>query len=266
MNSDGIFISRTEIQNKFRIRIPYLKYYQIVSSIKSVLTKTPKIISGFTEKDNKIQNLCLKNVQKVTSQQVYCQLVKKLYRIPTSQNKWIEYYPFLEQLNWKNIYLLPTKIVKNTNLISLQYKILHRVFKCNYKLFLWGVKDSSACIECNMTDNVEHYSYYCDTVKKFWDKIEIWVNNMFPVAVNFATLDILLGCQNPDKMYFYAINLILLYGKYFIHKCKLNNKSLSWDYFQIMLKNFLSIDKFSYISQGQDKVFNDKFGILVEKL
>ena len=83
-----------------------------------------------------------------------------------------------------------------------------------------------------MTDNVEHYFYYCDTVKKFWDKIEIWVNNMFPIAVNFATIDFLLGCQNLDKMYFYAINLILPYGKYFINKCKLNNKSLSWDYFQ----------------------------------
>ena len=117
-----------------------------------------------------------------------------------------------------------------------------------------------------MTDNVQHYFYYCDTVKKFWDKIEIWVNNMFPIAVNLATLDIFLGCQNLYKMYFYAINLILLYGKYFIHKCKLNNKSLSWDYFQKMLKKFLSIDKFSFISQGQDKVFNDKFGILVEKL
>ena len=32
------------------------------------------------------------------------------------------------------------------------------------------------------------------------------------------------------------------------------------------LKKILSIDKFSYISQGQDKIFNDKFGILVEKL
>ena len=89
---------------------------------------------------------------------------------------------------------------------------------------------------------------------------------MFPIAVNFAILDILLGCQNLDKMYLYAINLILLSGKYFIHKCKLYNKSLSWDYFQKMLKILLSIDKFSYISQGQDKVFNDKFGILEEKL
>ena len=145
------------------MRIPYLKYYQIISSIKSVLTK---IISRSIEKDNKIQNLCLRDVQKVTSQQVYCQLIKKLYQIPTSQNKWIEYYPFLEQLNWKNIYLLPTKIVKTINLISLQNKILHRIFNCNYKLFLWGVKNSSACIERNMTDNVEHYFYYRDTVKK----------------------------------------------------------------------------------------------------
>ena len=31
-----------------------------------------------------------------------------------------------------------------------------------------------------------------------------------------------------------------------------------------MLNFFSSINKFSYISQGQDKVFNDKFGILVE--
>ena len=60
MNSDGVFFSRTEIENKFRIRIPYLKYYQIVSSIKSVLTKTPKIISSLTEKDNKIQKLMFK--------------------------------------------------------------------------------------------------------------------------------------------------------------------------------------------------------------
>ena len=32
------------------------------------------------------------------------------------------------------------------------------------------------------------------------------------------------------------------------------------------VKKFVFINKFSYISQGQDKVFNDKFGILVEKI
>ena len=180
-----------------------------------------------------------------------------------SQNKWIEYYPFLEQLNWKNIYLLPTKIVKTTNLISLQYKILHRVFNCNYKLFLWGIKHSSACIECNMTDNVEQYFYYCDTVKKFWDKIEIWVNNMFPIAVNFGYS---FRLPKPRQNVFLCNKFDVTVWKIFYKECKLNNKSLSWDYFQKMLKNVSSIDKFSYISQGQDKVFNDKFGILVEKL
>ena len=41
-----------------------------------------------------------------------------------------------------------------------------------------------ACLECNMTDNLEHYTYYCDTIK-LWDKIENWVNSMFPMAVKF---------------------------------------------------------------------------------
>ena len=60
-------------------------------------------------------------------------------------------------------------------------------------------------------------------------------------------------------MYFYAINLILLCRKNVKNKSKLNNKNLSWDYFLKMLKNFLSVNKFSYVSQGQKKVSHDKF-------
>ena len=64
-------------------------------------------------------------------------------------------------------------------------------------------------------------------------------------------------------MYFYVGNLILLYGKYF--KNKLNNKILSWDYLQQMFEKFPSTNHFSYVRQGQDKVFDEKFGFQVEK-
>ena len=193
-------------------------------------------------------------------------MVKALYRTPTSQNKWIEYYPFLEKQSWKQIYLLPSKIVKATNLKSLQYRILHRFFNCNYKLFLWNIKDSPVCSECNMTDNLEHYFYYCDSVKIFWKKVENWMNHIFSTSYNLTVLDVLLGCLNLERKLFFAINLILLYGKYFIYKCKLNNKNLLWDHFHQMTKNFLSTSQFSYVSQGQENVFNDKFGILLVKL
>ena len=266
LSKDGHVLAKAELESKYTITIPHLKYRQIVSSLNAVSSQIPKITSITTEKNNKIQRQCLQDIQKVTSQQVCGQYVKALYQIPTSQNKWIEYYPFLEKLSWKQIYLLPSKIVKATNLRSLQYRILHRFFNCNYKLFLWGLKESPACLECNVTDNLEHYFYYCDSVKSFWTKVEQWMNEIFSTNYNLAILDVLFGCLYVEKTLYYAINLILLYGKYFINKCKLGNKNLSWGHFQHMLKSYLSISQFSYVSQGQENVFNDKFGILSAKL
>ena len=68
--------------------------------------------------------------------------------MPVSQNKWVEFYPFLEGVDWKNIYLLPSKTVIDTYLVTLQFKILHRVYACNYKLFQWKIKDSPECFVC----------------------------------------------------------------------------------------------------------------------
>ena len=61
--------------------------------------------------------------------------VKAFDNTPTSQHKWVEYYPFLEMNDWKQIYLLPSKLVSNSYLINLQFKIIHRFFNCNYKLY-----------------------------------------------------------------------------------------------------------------------------------
>ena len=98
--NDETLFSRTELENKFGFSIPHLKYYQITSSIKSVLKWLQKNLS--VVKDHQIPKRCLCDLQKIKTQQVYGQYVQALYKVPSSQNKWIEYYPFLEQLNWKN--------------------------------------------------------------------------------------------------------------------------------------------------------------------
>ena len=259
-------LTRVELENKFNIRIPFLKYYQITSSINSVLKSIKRAVPLSNVDEHRIQKLCLYDLQKVKTQQVYCQLVKDLYQTPKSQDKCIEYYPFLEHIDWRDIYLLPNKIAKATYLTGLQYRILHRIFNCNYKLFLWGIKDSPVCPECNMTENMEHYFYYCETAKIFWGKIETWVNNIFSVNLKLTILDILLGCLNINKNTFYAINSIILYGKYFINRCKQENKSLSWEYFQRMYKNHISANYFAYIQEGNERVFKDKFGLLIDKI
>ena len=84
----------------------------------------------------KIHNQCISDIGKVKSSHVNAYFSAKLYSTPISQNKWIEFYPFLEGFNWRHIYILCFRSVLDIYLIVLQYKILHRFFECNYRLFV----------------------------------------------------------------------------------------------------------------------------------
>ena len=120
------------------------------------------------------------------------------------------------------IYSLPSKIVKDSYLISFQFKIIHRIFNCNYKLFVWKIKESPQCPICQHIDNLEHYFYYCESSKLFWVQVETWLKEKLLVNFDFTVLEILLGAINIDKRLFHTINYIILHGKYFIKECKKN--------------------------------------------
>ena len=184
LQSNGSFRGKIELENQFNIVIPHLKYNKIVSSIKQVSSS----IETIHVTASSVETFGPKKLNEISSQQIYCQLIKHLYQAPTSQNKWVEYYPFLDTINWKSFYLLPGKIIRATHLLSLQYKILHRVFNCRHKLFLWKIVESPNCLECGEIDNLEHFFYYCESSRRFWIYLENWLSNIFSKPVNFTLI------------------------------------------------------------------------------
>ena len=176
LQKSGTFRTKPELENMFNFTISHLKYNKIVSSVKkvssSINTTTCVTVSH-------VQTLCRKTLNKINSQQIYCQFINDLYQTPASQNKWVEYCPFLDTIQWKQFYLLPSKIIRDTYLLSLQYKIIHRVFNCRHKLFLWKIIDSPNCLECEKIDNLEHFFYYCESSKRFWICLENWLSTIF---------------------------------------------------------------------------------------
>ena len=214
LQCNGSFRGKIELENQFNIVIPHLKYNKIVSFIKQVSSS----IETTHVTASSVETFCLKMLNEISSQQIYCQLIKHLYQAPTSQNKWVEYYPFVDTINWKSFYVLPGKIIRATYLLSLQYKILHRVFNCRHKLFLWKIIESPNCLECGEIGNLEHFFHYCESSRRFWIYLENWLSNIFSKPVKFTILEILLGWIHVDKLHFYAINYTILYGKYLIKK------------------------------------------------
>ena len=132
----------------------------------------------------------------------------------------MENYPFLVTTDWKLIFTLASKIVLDTCLITLQYKIIYRVFNCKYKLYLWNLVDSPNCYLCNKIDNLEHYFFYCDGSNLFWRQVESWLTKNYLIKFKFTIFEILLGLHFIEMGYYYPINYLIMLGKYYIFQCK----------------------------------------------
>ena len=70
-------------------------------------------------------------------------------------------------------------------------------------------------------ESLEHLLFYCDTTKDFWRAFSSWLSNQ-NVSLDTLTFEnILFGVFNNNED-FIILNHLILLGKFFIYKCKLN--------------------------------------------
>ena len=72
--------------------------------------------------------------------------------------KWEEYLYYYD-FDWKEIRTLPFKITRETELQSLQFRILNRYIACKDSLFKWGKAENNICVACKKRETMEHICY-----------------------------------------------------------------------------------------------------------
>ena len=240
--------SKGFLENLYNTSLPSMLYNQIVATVTTVLKLVARRDHNIAlERCRNIPNRCLSNLNKTKSSEVYSYYLALDYKHPKSQDKWVENYPFLETFDWKPVYLLPNIILNDVYLITFQYKILHRVYACNYNLFNWNVNNSPLCDVCQNIDNLEHYFYYCTDTETFWVQVRNWLNQLFSSEFKLTVLEVLFGVLTSDPKDWFSINFIILMGKQFIAKCKKNNKALFFKNFLEYLKWVLKLEEGVYI-------------------
>ena len=264
VSEDENFLSKSDLEAKYGIQFDHMKYNQIISTVCS--KKRLLNIKQVSTLQRSLPRQCLEKLGNIKSREVYNYYITRLYQIPQSQNKWIEYYPILEKADWKSIYNLTYNLTRDSHLISLQYKILHRIFNCNYKLFLWGIKDSSDCARCRDIDNLEHFFFYCQKVSTFWKEIKLWLSSKLNIKIDFTVLGVLLGFINMGEPLFYLVNFITVVGKYYIKQSRDDLKELSLTHFQYCLKDKLKIEECIASDKGNHLLFQERYGFLLAKL
>ena len=113
----------------------------------------------------------------MSSKDIYSTLIESGDAKPSSQF----YYENIFQnpnLDWKNIYMLPRIVAKDSRLRVFPYKLLKNVLYLNKMLFRFGKIGSPLCSFCIMIDETPlHLFYNCIKTILLWDQLEEFICN-----------------------------------------------------------------------------------------
>ena len=133
---------------------------------------------------------------------------------------------FGEEIN-PSEWLLIHKL-KEGKLISLCWKILHRIYPTNISLSKMGLKNTQECMHCsdNAIDTLEHFFYSCSKIKHLWSEVTNSILSHLDVHVRMSEKIVLFGAQglnNVSPLILNQINRVIAVAKLSISKVKFSS-------------------------------------------
>lgn len=176
---------------------------------------------------------------------------------PTSVPKWQNDLNLSSQFDWKNIFGLPFKVTKDTNLRWLQTRINHRILGTNYLLLKMNLKATDKCTFClEEKETVKHIFWDCECVAYFWDGLKLLIqDNCGQENIDFTVTDIIFGNPNFEDL----LNEILLLGKRFIYRMKMENQRPSLICFRKTITSHYKTDKYIAVKSQTQHNFEQKW-------
>ena len=227
LNELGTFLNANEITLKFGLQVNFLEVLQIRQSIPYVWRNMLYSTDSYEniEEIHYIDNKKVKLLSKSNSKNFYWYFINKKRRSPTSRIKWKNLFHYLEDDNWAKIYKRSFQITKETKMQSFQFKIIHRVITCKQKLNEMRIIDSPNCDYCQEIDDITHFFIKCPYVTEFWSAVIQWLDSIYNTHLTLSDFNILFGIEGEND-YTMALNLIIILGKYFIYRNRINDNHL----------------------------------------
>lgn len=143
----------------------------------------------------------------------------------------------LSNINWENAWMLPYKFCLNNKIKELQFKILHNIYPSNYKISKYVLIDSKCDMCSKDKETLIHLFYCCEFSLKMWMDFELF---LFTVTKKHITIDcktVIIGSEYQENVINKFINIMILLGKFHIHKSKVQNSKPS---FKVLLYEYKS--------------------------
>ena len=220
-DSHNNFLSLTDFQSKYNLPTCPLKFYGLLSAIKSLWSKCKGLCNQNPKYESFLENFSKSNR---ASRLIYAKLISKKSIAPTqNQQKWIkDCNEDDKDFDWRKTYLLASKYTKSTRLLEFQFKLLHRRIATNDFLNKVGLKDNSKCSFCGKEqEKLRHLFWECPKVVVYWNSLTALLNGRNIITDNYKLeISVALGLRPDSSNHHHQINFCCLLARYYIWICK----------------------------------------------
>ena len=220
-----------EINLKLFTPLNFLEYNSIISALKKYLNKYSSL-KPFKEVTQPPALNQIMSKEKGSSH-IYQKMIVNEKDI-TGFNRWSKVINFSKE-DWLKSFTILKSTTSDTKLRWLQYRILHYIITTNRSVSKFIIGQDSNCSFCGAhSETIMHLFWTCKFVQRFWNDISFLINKKCAHAHNFKFTENLVLFGNCNIIYTDKIcNLIILMAKFFIYRCKVQNKPLN---IQIFIK------------------------------
>ena len=186
------------------------------------------------------------NLNKLTSHNLYWILVEQIRVYPTAKLKYESLFND-QNLDWKEIYLIPHKVTLDIRTRIFQYKLLNCILYTNNLLYKMKLSETPFCTFPGLYEAPPEYLFfYCQFSTSFWMQTVNWLKNIDLKIDKLDVKDVILG-HPKIKAHWTLLNRIIIVGKQTIYsnRSRRTNPTLPQP-----------IEKFKYIEHIEYSIAN----------
>ena len=147
-----------------------------------------------------------------------------------------------DSLIWKSRFTLLYKSSIDNKMRNFQFKLIHRKIAPQSFLYKIGISTSSSCTFCeNHEQTLSHLFVNCEKVRSFWNVICAWLKEKNIRNILFTDEEYFVGTLIINN--FYLVNTVIIFAKYFIFTCKMQNVIPLFPSFQRALKHLENMER-----------------------
>ncbi len=153
-------------------------------------------------------------LDKVKMKAIYLGLVERKREIGVTIPRVAKWLPDNVVTDWGQIYKQVHVNSVDVKTREFQYKFLNDILSTNYWLHKYKLRENNMCTFCRLeTENIEHLFYTCIHVRRLWNQVQLWYNDIESGTMLDKTT-IFLGAENS------LLHTVVMTAKRYIFACK----------------------------------------------